>query len=69
MSHEERTKEFQRLKDLLEPLFPLMPVVRPESSTDMDVDVETTDTANKTTTEQETLRESTPKSTKETPTA
>ena len=69
MSHEERTKEFQRLKDLLEPSFPLMPVVRPESSTDMDVDVETTDTANETTTEPETLRESTPKSTKETLTA
>ena len=75
MSQDERIKEYQRLKVLLEPSFPLMPVIRPESSAD--IDVETTDTAseiaNETATEPEKeptpLRESTPKSTKETTTA
>ena len=75
MSQDERIKEYQRLKVLLEPSFPLMPVIRPESSAD--INVETTDTAseiaNETATEPEKeptpLRESTPKSTKETTTA
>ena len=69
MDHAEISKEFQQLKDLLEPSFPLMPSIRPLSSPDMDVDVETTDTANETTAELENCKESTPKPTKVTPTA
>ena len=56
MSREEISKEFQRIKDLLEPSFPLLPSVQPLSP-QMDIDVDTTETATETT---ETA-ESTPK--------
>ena len=62
MTREEISKEFQRIKDLLEPSFPLLPSVQPLSP-QMDVDVDTTETAI------ETTAESTPKKPKITPTA
>ena len=48
MSREEISKEFQRIKDLLEPSFPLLPSVQPLSP-QMDIEIDTTETATETT--------------------
>ncbi|XP_065068370.1 fibronectin-binding protein A-like [Rhopilema esculentum] len=69
VNHAEISKEFNRLKELLEPSFPLMPSIRALVPPDMDTDAETTLTANESATEVENFNESTPKPTKVTPTA
>ncbi|XP_065055573.1 uncharacterized protein LOC135684097 [Rhopilema esculentum] len=69
VNHAEISKEFNRLKELLEPSFPLMPSIRPLVAPDMDTDTETTLTANESATEVENFNESTTKPTKVTPTA